>query len=523
MKKVFSFKNHFFFKPTFNLSWLSFTIILSLFICAINYKLFSYIYANLDGNVSFLGLFVLIYLSLLCLVFSIILLPYLTKFISILLILSAALSSYFMNFYGVIIDYEMLRNVLETDTREAGELLNFSFIFYIFLLGVVPSVFVLKTKITPQKPLKAVLNRLTLATSSLVILAIIYILFSQTLIPFFRNYNLIRVFNTPFYQFYSAVKLAKLEFSTKPEFLILDKNPTLKDTQKRVMVLVVGETERAANYSSGGYRVNDTNFYTKESMLFFNTTACGTSTAISLPCMFSFSNKNDFNTKEYKENVLDILKKAGIKVLWLDNNYGGCKGVCERVENKSFQNEFDGFLINEVKNELANKSDKPLLIVLHLQGSHGPTYYKRYPQAFRKFTPTCDTNAIDKCSKNELINTYDNTLLYTDYILSEIVKVLQGTQNSDIESSLLFISDHGESLGENGNFLHGMPYFIAPKEQIQIPLQFFTTNKTRKDRLQLKQDSTLSHDNLAHSLLGFFEVDTKLYVESLDFLSDKEG
>lgn len=210
-------------------------------------------------------------------------------------------------------------------------------------------------------------------------------------------------------QIYSAVLYTKQSLPQK-EFEMIAKDATLKpDSKRKLMIFVVGETARAANYSLGGYSINDTNIYTKEEAItyFNNFYSCGTSTAISVPCMFSDLSKENFSkSANYRENALEILQKVGVNVLWIGNNSGGCQGVCKNLEKvKTLKSPYDEALLPEVLEQLKNLEEQNLIVV-HLQGSHGPTYYQRYPDTFKRFLPTCDTNELQKCTQEELRNTY---------------------------------------------------------------------------------------------------------------------
>ncbi|MFQ6342833.1 phosphoethanolamine transferase [Campylobacter sp. VTCC 70190] len=356
----------------------------------------------------------------------------------------------------------------------------------------------------------------------LFIFLIAFMPFSRSFVPFFRNYNEIRMYNTPFYQIYALYRYYERFVKPKPEFKIIAPDAYKENNNtKKLLILVVGETARAANYSLGGYTKNDTNFYTqKDKVIFFdNFSSCGTATAVSLPCMFSVSKRKDYSGLEFQENAMDILQKSGVDTLWIDNNSGGCKGVCDRLKQKEQLNsDLDANLLEPFKEKLNHLSTQNI-IVLHLQGSHGPTYYQRYPAEFKRFTPTCDTNELSKCDNEALINTYDNTLLYTDYLLSKMIKLLK--DKSSYQSSLFYLSDHGESLGENGIYLHGMPYAIAPKFQTHIPAIFWSNDESLMDLARTHKKLKLSHDNLFSTLLGYFDIKTSVYEVEYDLLNSK--
>lgn len=274
----------------------------------------------------------------------------------------------------------------------------------------------------------------------------------------------------------------------------------------------------------------------KDNVVYFpNTASCGTATAVSVPCMFSDMPREHYKEElaQHQEGVLDIIQRAGINVLWNDND-GGCKGACDRVPHQNvtalnlpgqcINGEcYDEVLFHGLE-EYINNLQGDGVIVLHTIGSHGPTYYNRYPPQFRKFTPTCDTNEIQTCSKEQLVNTYDNTLVYVDYIVDKAINLLKEHQDK-FTTSLVYLSDHGESLGENGIYLHGLPYAIAPDSQKQVPMLLWLSEDYQKryqvDQNCLQKQAQTQHysqDNLFSTLLGLTGVETKYYQAADDIL-----
>lgn len=418
----------------------------------------------------------------------------------------------------------MIQNVMQTDIKEVKDLLSWRLVL-LAIVVLLFCVFILRIRIennTEQGFFKKIRVRVLSALLGCSIFLIAFVPLSKTFIPFFRTYNEIRMYNVPFYPIYAVYRYCVRFVKVKPEFKTIANDAYRENNHtKKLLVLVVGETARAANYSLGGYAKNDTNFYTKkDNVVFFdNFSSCGTATAVSLPCMFSLSKRQNYSSSEYQENVMDILQKTGVKASWIDNNSGGCKGVCDRLSDKQqLSSDWDENLLPFLKERL-DSLDTQNIIVLHLQGSHGPAYYKRYPSEFKKFIPTCDTNELSKCDSEALINTYDNTLLYTDYLLSEIIKLLK--EKKDYESSLIYLSDHGESLGENGIYLHGMPYTIAPSYQTHIPVIFWSSDENLMTTAQNHKSLNLSQDNLFSTLLGYFDVKTSVYEPEYDLLNPK--
>jgi len=307
-------------------------------------------------------------------------------------------------------------------------------------------------------------------------------------------------------------------------------------SDKNILIMVVGETARAKSFHLNGYARNTTPELEQLDVLSFkNVSSCGTATGISLPCMFSDLSHDNFEVNDAKnrQGLLDALNIAGIQVLWRENN-PDCKGICDRIETHEgaviHMDEFchkglcyDEVLLKGLAQYIKNlKGDA--VIVLHAQGSHGPAYYRRYPEKFRQFLPECNTISVQDCTDEEIVNAYDNTILYTDYFLSKVINYLQASPDTK-NSAMFYISDHGESLGENGVYLHGLPYYIAPDEQTHVPMiawfsDGFSENKNLDITcLESKLDDTLSHDNMIHSILGLMDVGSVLYAENMDIFA----
>ena len=317
--------------------------------------------------------------------------------------------------------------------------------------------------------------------------------------------------------------------------------PVNKQAKPKLMVLVVGETARAESFSLNGYAKNTNPELSKLDIINFSqVSSCGTATAVSVPCMFSGMPREDYDEQlaSHREGLLDIAQRAGYKVTWMDNN-SGCKGACDRVEQYQIPQQlkdkwcakngdcYDEILVDSLKTYLATipETDKtPRLIVLHQMGSHGPAYYQRSKAPFQPFKPSCDSNAIQGCSRTELLNTYDNSIVYTDHVLSSLIQVLKG--NSTYQSGFWYLSDHGESTGEHGLYLHGSPYAIAPSQQTHVPmLMWFSPEWTAQNSAQItclaqQKSKQLSQDNLFPSLLSLLDVKTQTIDEQNNMLQN---
>jgi lipid A ethanolaminephosphotransferase len=307
------------------------------------------------------------------------------------------------------------------------------------------------------------------------------------------------------------------------------------DDKPVVLVLVVGETARAANSSLGGYaRLTMPELAKIQNLTYFSdVSSCGTSTAISVPCMFSDLGRAEFSAGHAaaRDNLLDVLQHAGFEVVWFGNN-SGCKGVCEKMGERRPDSEpdpalcrkglpcFDEILLRDLERELQKPAQRKV-IVLHLIGSHGPGYHLRYPAAFERYTPACKQVDFSKCSVAEIVNAYDNTLLYTDHVLARAIDLLD-TRSASLHGALWYVSDHGESLGENGVFLHALPYAIAPDLQTHVPMVFWQ-GQGFAQRLGVdpscvtaSRHRPISHDHWFHSVLGLLDVVTAARRPELD-------
>ena len=440
---------------------------------------------------------------------------------------TAAVVTYWMNQYGVVIDPDMLINALETDTSEASDLISVKLILSVFLWGVVPAIVLIWMPVKPQPWVRTTL--LSLGAGCILIAVAMGVLMTQysEYSSLFRNHRDVKYRVIPFNVISASVSVAKAKLSTPETFIALGQDATQQpdnDKTPKVMVVIVGETARADHFSSNGYPRPTTTGIEQlaqqgELISFTNATSCGTATAISVPCMFSFYQAENYdNRARSTSNVLDVLDHAGINVSWIENN-SGCKNVCDRVEEitaedycDSDQECFDTRMLEVLKTKLANaKQDS--IIVLHSMGSHGPAYYKRSPQALKKFLPECTTIELNQCSVDTIKNAYDNSLIVTDKLVTGAINTLK--EAPQLDTSLMYISDHGESLGDNGVYLHGLPNWMAPDEQRHVPWILWPANAWA-DRPDAAATYPVNHDYLAHSLLGFFNVKTSLYQPQLD-------
>jgi lipid A ethanolaminephosphotransferase len=464
-----------------------------------------------------------------------------------LIFLVSAGVAYFMSQYGVLIDAGMLRNFAETNATEVRDLLSVKLFVYIALLGILPSWLLWQIPVNYRRWHRELLSKVLVSVASVAVIGGVALVNYQGLSSLFRNHHELRLMVVPSNYIGASVGyLREQVVSARQPFTKLgedaQRNPAWQTHgRKSLTVLVVGESARAENFGILGYHRDTTPKLDKEAGLiaFTDVHSCGTETAVSVPCMFSNMGRKDYNASKAKneEGLLDVLKHAGLEVIWRDNQ-SGCKGTCDRVTVDDVSNLKDPVLCanSECRDEILLQGlqhfidtlDKDTVLVLHQMGSHGPEYFKRYPKEYEHFTPVCESNALNNCSRESIVNGYDNTLVYTDHVLSTLIDLLRSNQDK-VDTAMLYLSDHGESLGEYNLFLHGTPYMLAPEQQKHVAMLAWFSDSYQKSFsvdthcLQLSREKPLSQDNLFHSMLGLLEVNSKVYDPQLDMFAGCRG
>ena len=470
-----------------------------------------------------------------------------------LFLLAAAGGAYFMLSYGVVIDRTMMVNVLLTDTREARELLSWRLLGALLLLGVLPLALLWRTPLRWATPLRQAGHNAILLVAACALLAGAGGLFFQDLSATMRNHTQLRYLINPLNSFYaiaimgrkpiqrSGVAVAPLGEDAHLPALAAGARPPL-------VIMVLGETARADHLGLNGYARDTTPRLAQENVVSLrNVWSCGTNTAASVPCMFSNLGREAFeNRPANTEGLADVLQRAGYAVLWLDNQAGGCKGVCDRVPKVDYRalqaaapelcqgdECFDEVMLRGLDERIARlpaeRRARGVVVFMHQMGSHGPAYYKRTPAGFKKFMPECTTNALQQCPREQVVNAFDNTILYTDHFLASAIDWLKQRDNQ-WAPAMVYLSDHGESLGENNLYLHGLPYRFAPDVQKHVPWIFWLSptfeqqSGVKLDFLARQQGEKLSHDHYFHSTLGLLGVQTQVHDPARDvFTSCRAG
>jgi lipid A ethanolaminephosphotransferase len=471
---------------------------------------------------------------------------YTAKPVLALLFITTAFAVNYMHKYGVFLDPSMMRNVLRTDVQEARELLGWSLLPALALYAGLPLLVLWRVQLRRDRLVRAALVRaLALLLAVLATTAGIWLTFHD-LSSIMRNQKEVRYLLTPGNYLVSVASVLRSDArgATKPRTPV-GTDATLgprwagtANPRPLLVVLVVGETARAANWGLNGYvRQTTPELAALPDLINFpQVDSCGTNTETSLPCMFSPWGRRQYDESRIRgsESLLHVLQHAGVGVLWRDNQ-SGCKGVCEGLPQQVMgkaddpalcdgERCLDEILLTGLDERLRATTTGPSLMVLHQLGNHGPAYYKRYPPAYQRFTPACEKADLRQCRRDQIVNAYDNAILYTDHVLAQLVAKLRA-QADTLDSVLLYVSDHGESLGENNLYLHGLPHAIAPREQTRVPMVMWLSGGYAQrfglDPRCLRERAAqpAHHDHLFHTVLGLLDVRTQAYEPQMDLAS----
>lgn len=451
-----------------------------------------------------------------------------TRWVLAVFLIAASQAGYYMDQFGVIIDVVMIDNIRQTNPQEFSGLFSAGLLIRTIIFGVIPAWLAIKYTPKAKGFLTELKSRLILLASLVVALAIVVLPFTAGYASFIREHKTTRMYANPAFMAASMVKYLDEQYKSN---IVVKLKPTAEDTNMigalhshpELVIMVVGETARADRFSLNGYARETNPELAKQNIVSLsNVSSCGTSTGISVPCMFSVLTRKEFDREKalHIENALDVLFEHGVQVLWRDNN-SDSKGVATRMKYENFKSPTlnpvcdsgecrDIGMLNGLDQYVEARKDKDILIVLHQMGNHGPEYYRRYPKEFERFKPACKTGELRNCSQEEIDNAYDNAILYTDYFLSNVIEFLKKHDN-DFSTGMIYVSDHGESLGEYGIYLHAAPYIIAPKEQTHVPAIIWLGKHSDYTIAQLKpyKDYPLSHDDLFCTLLVVFELESK--------------
>ncbi|MFZ2968623.1 MAG: phosphoethanolamine--lipid A transferase [Sulfuricurvum sp.] len=457
------------------------------------------------------------------------------KPITIVVFMIGSFVAYFMDTYNAVIDAHMIQNVLETNIHESLDLFSPTLVGYVLVLGVLPSWILYRTPIRAMSLKTTLIQMVKTIVGAIVVIAVMFGLFSKYYTSFFREHPTLRLYANPAVFIYSSVEYTYHALSHPYEGIAVigaDAHIPPSSAPRKLIIMVVGEAVRWDHFGLNGYARPTTPLLSQAGVINFTQfTSCGTETAVSVPCMFSPFGRENYNGEkaQHTQNVLDVLQRAGVNVLWRDNN-SDSKGVALRIAYEDYKTSDKNSVCDEecrdegmlvgLQDYIHTHPKGNILIVLHQMGNHGPAYFKRYPKNYETFTPVCQSNQLEQCSQQSIINAYDNAIIYTDAFLNRTIALLK--ENDDhFATAMMYVSDHGESLGEKGLYLHGFPYAIAPEAQKHVPaVMWFGKNFTVDARtLHERATQPQSQDTIFHTLLGMNGVQTQVYQRGLDLVN----
>ncbi|MCO8073756.1 phosphoethanolamine--lipid A transferase [Acinetobacter lwoffii] len=551
MLKLFSHSSFFSQRPKNSISLSGFNMLLAIWLGLIlNFAFYQKIheftpYANLKAGL-LLAATALIIIAFYNLVLQWLNWKWNAKILASVLIILGGFSAYFVNSLGGVITPDQIQNMLQTDAREVRDLWSMRLVIWTLGFVIFPLGIVWMLQIQPVSLGRKILQKGLSSVVSLGLILGLLFCFYVDYAAIFREHRDLKGMLSPQNSIASTLSYykkkapkANLPLVTFGEDAHLLQQAQMQEHPK-LMVLVVGETARAESFALNGYARNTNPELSKLAVINFNqVSSCGTATAVSVPCMFSGMSRETYDEQlaSHREGLLDIVQRAGYQVTWIDNN-SGCKGACDRVQKYQIPTQlkqkwcdaggecFDEILVDSLKDYLAHldkNNPKPQLIVLHQMGSHGPAYFKRSKTPYQPFQPTCKTNAIQGCSTEELKNSYDNSIVYTDHVLAQIIEILK--QQEQYQTGFWYLSDHGESTGEHGLYLHGAPYSMAPTQQTHVPMLMWFSDAWKQQNTQQvsclkgQTEQARSQDHLFPSLLSLLDIKTQVIEAKNDMLA----
>ena len=456
----------------------------------------------------------------------------LMKSAATILLFCNAFALYFMVSYGVEIDRSMISNIFNTDLRETVELLHVSMIPFILVLGFLPALTVLLIGVRAPRRIW----RLAYCAGSIVLLTLWIIATSSTVLWYDKHASRMGSKILPWSYIINTARYFNREAMDNREQVLLPKAYFLTETplKKEVVILVIGEAARADRFAALGYERQTNPFTANQQLAAFPIgLSCATNTISSIACILTHEGSNASSRTTF-EPLPSYLKRHGIATLFRSNNSGpppmdvdvyqttaeilmGCKGADCPLSR------YDSALNWKLSERLADMKADRIFVALHQSGSHGPAYHDKYPPNFEYFKPVCKTVQIAKCTEEELNNAYDNTIRYTDSLIADLISQLE--ELDDVNSTLIYVADHGQSLGEGGYYLHGAPIAIAPLEQREVPFLVWMSKGFQQSRsiknAEILRDITFPHDFPFHSVMGAFGMRSDIYKPQFDIFHSK--
>ena len=448
---------------------------------------------------------------------------YLMRFVGriLLAILSIinATAVYFIITYSVMIDSTTIENVFNTRYSEASGFFSGSLWLFILIAGVLPAIWCMLQPVVIGKAKKM---GIWCGSSLALVLALVLANINQTLWISQHDTELGGLLQPWSYIVNTCRVISASQDEQAEEIKLPDGRIT--DDEKAVVVLVIGESARKANFQLYGYeRPNNPRLSKREGLKVYQTNSCATYTTAGTKAILEPQESDDLY-----ELLPNYAFRTGADVSWRTSNWGEPPiHIDEYLTDSELgdiypnaDNTYDGILFTGLRERIESSPKHKVLIILHTSTSHGPKYADKYPKEFEVYKPVAKNVEEGEKNISMLINAYDNTILYTDYLLDGLIDTLRAM--TDWKSAMIFISDHGESLGENKMFMHGLPMKLAPKVQYEIPFFVWTSEGFRDYKAESELPAVLEQHFIFHSVLNLLSIDSPAYNKDYDIFKIRE-
>ena len=447
-----------------------------------------------------------------------------------------ATAVYFIITYSVMIDATTIENVFNTRYSEASGFFSWSLWLFIIVFGVLPALWCLLQPVVIGKAKKL---GIYCGSSLAIVLVVALMNFSQTLWISQHDTELGGLLQ-PWSYLVNTGRVISFQQDEQAEEIKLP-DGSITDNEKTVVVLVIGESARKANFQLYGYK-RDTNplLSKRKDLKVYEATSCATYTTAGSKAILEPQNSDDLY-----ELLPNYAFRTGVDVAWRTTNWGEPPihideylTDTELAEQYPDENKnYDGILFAGLRQRIESSKKNKVLIVLHTSTSHGPKYADKYPKEFEVYKPVARN--VEEGEKNigMLVNAYDNTIRYTDFLLDSLINTLHSM--TDWHSAMIFISDHGESLGENKMFMHGLPMKLAPKVQYEIPFLVWISDNFRDYKSTPSEHSAMMPDSskkeegelpavleqhyIFHSVLNLLSIDSPAYNKDYDIFEARQN
>ena len=450
--------------------------------------------------------------------------------IAIILVI-ASLSAFFINNDSIVFSRTLIKTIFVASVNEAMANFHYKIVIYFVLLGLLP-IILLFTKVSIQKPIKTGKRSFPFSILMLIFIGVSYIFFQKEWIAIIIKHRSNLIAYDPVESIIEAGigEIVYKILDKKHQIEPLTNKHSFKREEKEelTVVLIIGESARSDRFGVLGYEKNTTPLLSSLNDLYaFKASACATLTLKAVPCMLSPLNASNFELDAEMGFATDVFNKYNFETSLIStNDVRRTDSLIAYIYNSfknsySYPGQIDEVALPKLTTEINKSGNK--FIVFHSYGSHFQ-YQDRYPKEFEILKPACN-KAVYDCSKEEINNVYDNTIIYTDYIINEIIKKLK-----DKNAILFFVSDHGQSLGEYGIYKHGIPVAFAPQAQIDVPFFVWQSEKFKqlnpekaKALSSFPKTEEISHDFLFHSLLDCSSFEGELIDKSLSLCQPKKS